>query len=252
VEVPAEALYPARLARPDFPVPGAPGVGLPRLLLGVAEPRFSEVGRRIVRLVVVAALGALAGELLVTVDARPFVLAAVVAIGVYVAVAVAALAVFRRQQARFEPMWLAAQSRVLRERRFDVLRFTTSEPVQTGRGRRATRRTYDLTRVEDVERLLSFREQANSSGVTVPVTIEFGYPAGETLGVEQVRDELATMRIEFGRLGSPAHVRFPSARYGVTPESGRATTYWVLGPPTVTVPQRILTRTPEPSAAAGR
>lgn len=83
VNVPPDALYPARFSRPDLLVPGAPGAGWSRRMIGLDEPRFGEVSRRIDRLVVLAAVGALAGELLVDATARPFVLAMAAGIGGY-------------------------------------------------------------------------------------------------------------------------------------------------------------------------
>lgn len=244
MEVSPHALYSARLVRPDLPVPAAPGLGLPRLLVGLTEPRFAEVGRRVWRLVAVAALAALAGESLVTATVRPFVLGTVAAIAGYAATAAAVLALLRRRQARFEPAWLEAQSRILRDRRFDVLRFTTSEPARTAHGHRAVRRVYDLTRPDEVERLLSVRAGAAAAGLTVPMTVEFSYPRENGLGVEEIRGELGSIQLVPGAGDGSARVRFPAARYGVTTSTGRRTTYWVLGLPLLTVPRWAPDRQP--------
>ena len=245
MDVPYAALYPVGVTRPDLPVPGAPGATWPQRLVGLREPRFTQAARRTGRLVVVAALGALAGELMVAATARPFVLALAAGVAAYAGLSAVSLAFLRRRQARFEPAWLAAQSDVLRARRFDVLRFTTSEPVETREGRRAVRRVYDLSRPEEVERLLVVRGQADTDGVNVPVTVEFSYPTDNGVGLEQVRGDLGAIQLEPNTTaGRPARVRFPTAHYQVRPSDEPPTTYWVLGRPSITVPRR--TRDPVP------
>ncbi|TDV47938.1 hypothetical protein [Actinophytocola oryzae] len=236
MDVPSSALYPVGFSRPDLPVPGAPGPVWPRRLVGLREPGFSAASRRAARLVVVAALVVLAGEFLVDDGLRPFVVAVAAGVAAYAGLAAVSLAVLRRRQARFERTWLVAQSDVLRARRFDVLRFTTSEPVETGQGRWAVRRVYDLTRRDEVERLLGVRRRADADGVVVPVTVEFSYPTDDGVGLEQIRGELGSIHLEDNSAaGRSARVRFPTAHYGVRPSAERPTTYWVLGRPTLTV-----------------
>ena len=232
MNVPAAALYPARLSRPDLLVPGAPGPSWARRLVGLREPKFAAVERRIGRLVAIAAVGAIATELLVEGAARPVVLALVAGVGIYAGASAVSLAVLRRRQAGFEPAWLAAQSDVLRGRRFDVLRFTTSEPVRTPHERRAVRRVYDLTRTDEVERLLALRDRAETDGLTIPVTVEFSYPAEDGVCLEQVRGELGSIHFV---PGASARVSFPAARYRMQPATERPTTFWVLGLPNITV-----------------
>lgn len=225
LDVPSGALYPVGYSRPDLPVPEAPGPVWPRVLVGPTA-----------RLVGIAALVVLAAEFLVDPAVRPYVLALAVGLAAYAAVSAASRASLRRRQARFEPAWLAAQSDVLRARRFDVLRFSTSEPVETRDGRWAVRRVYDLTRPDEVERLLGVRKRADVRGLTIPVTVEFSYPTDDGVGLEQVRGELGSIDLEPDSApGRSARVRFPTAHYGVRPSVGRQTTYWVLGRPRVTV-----------------
>jgi hypothetical protein len=135
----------------------------------------------------------------------------------------------------------------LRTRRFDVLRFTTSEPVETRDGRWAVRRVYDLTRPDEVERLLVVRRQADVEGMTVPVTVEFSYPTDDGIRLEQIRGELGSIHLEpNSAAGRPARVRFPAAHYGVRPSNERPTTYWVLGRPSLTVTRRVQDQVPTP------
>ena len=226
-----DALYPAQLSRPDLVVPRATGKRW--------SPRLVTAERRIWLAVMCAAIGVLIGESSET-SARPYVLAVVAVLVVYALVGAVARVVVRRRQAGFEPVWLEAQSEILRGRRFEILRLTTSEPEETEHGRRTKRRVYDLARPAEVAELLRLRSRAAEDGVTVPVTVEFGYPQEDamSMGVERVRGELASIPI-VGRPGADVTPRvwFPDARYLVQPSAERAVTYWVLGPPSLMVAQ---------------
>jgi hypothetical protein len=238
-------------------VPCAPGPGWPRWALGSTQPIFTPVTRRLRWLVVVAAAGGVAALVLVIPAARPFVLAFVAGLVVYAALGAVSLAVLRRRQARFGPCWLAAQAEALRMRRFDVLRFTTSEPVRTVEGLRTVRRMYDLSRPDEVDRLLAVRDRAAADHLPVPVAVEFGYPNGDTVGVEHVRAELGSLRlVPRPGTGTSVRVRFPAARYGMRPEAEPPTTYWVLGEPNLTVtrssPDRLAARPASGGQVPGR
>jgi hypothetical protein len=218
-----DALYPAQLSRPDLLVPSAAGTG--------------TQSRRIRFAAMWASAGLLAGEFLGG-PARPYVLAFAAAVFAYALVSAVLLAVSRRRQASFEPAWLAAQSEVLRGRRFEVLRFMTNEPEDTEDGRRTKRRVYDLTQPAEVAKLFDLRSRAIADDVNVPVTVEFSYlteDAAKT-GVERVRSDLASIPMA-GRPGAgiTPRVWFPAGRYLVQPATERPVTYWVLGQPSLIV-----------------
>jgi hypothetical protein len=221
-----DALYPAQLSRPDLLIPRARGTWTRR-----------GAPRRIWFSVMCAAAGMLASEFLGA-PVRPYVLAFVAVLLAYALVSAVLLAVSRRRQAGFEPAWLAAQSEVLRGRRFEVLRFMTNEPEDTEHGRRTKRRVYDLTQPTEVAKLFELRSRAIADGVNVPVTVEFSYLTGDAAktGVERVRSELASipMACRPGAQITP-RVWFPAGRYLVQPATQRPVTYWVLGQPSLIV-----------------
>ncbi|WP_026412427.1 hypothetical protein [Actinomadura oligospora] len=153
------------------------------------------------------------------------------------------------RQARFEDRWLAAQTDVLRDRPFEVLRFSVEESP-------GARRFYDLTRPDDVRALLETQRtarqggsslfrgapagEAGSASVTpssasekLPATVEIAYRTDEgTTAVAAVYRDLADLRIHPGTARpAMAWARFPQARYHPAPgPAGRPaeTAQWVL------------------------
>nr|BFE79871.1 hypothetical protein GCM10020093_024720 [Planobispora longispora] len=104
-----------------------------------------------------------------------------------------ALRLLARAQSRFEPAWLAAQTRVLRGHGFDVLRCTVEG------------RVCDLTRPGDVAALARAAPGAE-------VVLEFGYrPApGGRVAVERVRRGRAELEIRYVRFAPDSgRARFP-------------------------------------------
>jgi hypothetical protein len=216
-----DTLYPARLSRPGPAVPRASG-------------NRSRRGGRANWLLLGAAAGLLVSELLGATSRTSVVLV----VALVVASASTSLRPLRRRRAGLEPAWLAAQSEILRNRRFEVLRFTASEPEDTEHGRRTRRRVYDLAQPVDVAALFLLRSRAVAEGKNVSVTVEFAYPTEDvsTTGLERVRADLTSIPITTrAGAGVTPRVRFPAGRYLVHPETDPRVTYWVLGPPSLTV-----------------
>jgi len=243
-------LYPAGTLRPDLPIPMAPGAGwcwrLQVGLLGLRELEFGEIRHRITRVTVFATALAIATQFVVSQSARPLMLAIVGVVVAYALVTGVCLVSLRRRQERFEPEWLAAQSEVLRDRQFDILRFTVSRPASTPDGCTTIERSYDLTRTEHVASLMQLRGKATVSGRPVLATVEFVHPTaeGNQVAVERVRADLGSVQlIEQQAANAVPRVSFPAARYRAEPPAGlskrgtpQRVTYWILGPPRIIVP----------------
>ncbi|MGH3759374.1 hypothetical protein [Actinophytocola sp.] len=206
--------------RPDLPVPLAPAGRLAAAvrfgLTLLREPVFDRAHRRTPRLLVLAVLLVLAGQVLSVGWLREPVTTLGVALAVYTALRVAALRVVEHRQREFEPTWLETQSAHLRHSRFEVVRFTVD-----GHG-------FDLTDPDAVRDLL------DRTDGDAPVVIDFCH---EPAALERVFRHLRDVTVlPTSRPGSPARVRFAAARYAPRP-AGR-TTYWQLGTPLVVTTAR--------------
>jgi hypothetical protein len=130
----------------------------------------------------------------------------------YVVARVVTLRLLARAQRRFEPDWLAAQTRVLRGHGFDILRCTVGG------------RVCDLTRPGDVATLTEAAPGAE-------VVLEFGYrpAAGGRVAVELVRRRRGELEIRYARFAPDSgRVRFPEASY-VIGANGRVTVWSLAG-----------------------
>jgi hypothetical protein len=156
-------------------------------------------------------------------------------LGLYLLLRTFGLIFFEKRQHAFESLWVTAQSEVLREHAFEVLRFTVWGPYGEG----GARRTYDLTRPGDVRDLLGRQESERTSDVFSRVTVEFAYRAGcaDARGVADVTRELSELTF-LQTHARPANVwvRFPAARYlsHLVPGGHPARrVYWTLSGPMV-------------------
>lgn len=231
------ATYKPEFVRPDLPVPLSPLRGLPKVvrrrLLGPRGPGFARAHRATVAWA--AATGAVALASLLLPPWRGPAVACSALLGLYLLARTFALVAFERRQRAFEPRWLAAQSEVLRSHAFEVLRFR----VQGSYGEPDARRTYDLTRPDDVRDLLHRQDRERASGALSRATVEFAYWAGggDTLAVAEVTRGLSELTFLQGRAApARAWIRFPEARYLSRPGTGERPaqrTYWALSGPVV-------------------
>jgi hypothetical protein len=239
--------YESKLTRPDLPVPLSPSNGISLLvrrhLLGLRVPSFAGA-RSTTWAVAVADFLVAILSLLIRPPWQKALLDVSALIGLYVIVRALATVAFERRQHAFEPVWMTAQSDVLRRHAFEVLRFTVRGPSGDQRGRVS----YDLSRPEDVSMLLRAQDQERSAGLPSKATVEFAYLTGEgTLAVAEVHRDLPDLTLLEGRAGqSYTWVRFPEAHYvgrrqGTHPAQR---TNWALSGPVLIVVSQ--------SAAAGQ
>jgi hypothetical protein len=226
--------YESKLTRPDLPVPLSPSSGISlfvrRHLLGLRVPSFAGVYRATW---VVAAAGLVVAVMSLLMG-PPWQQAAFdvsALIGLYVIVRALATAAFERRQRSFEPVWMTAQSDVLRGHAFEVLRFTVRDPSEDQRARVS----YDLSRPADVGMLLRRQAQERSASRPSQATVEFAYLTGDgTLAVTEVRRDLPDLTFLAGRAGRYAWVRFPEACYvgrrGQGMHPARLTSWALSGP----------------------
>lgn len=214
-------------SRPDLPVPLVPLPGLPvlarRVLAGPSPERAPAATFGWAVLTAALALAA-------TFAPHPLFSAATWLTAAYVLARVVMSRLLARAQRRFEPVWLAAQTRVLRGHGFDVLRCTVGG------------RICDLTRPGDVESLAR-------AAPGEEVVVEFGYrpAAGGRVAVERVRRRRAELEIRYARFAPDSgRVRFPEASY-VIGASGRVT-LWSLAGPVVLTPAVAARLWPGPAA----
>ncbi|MEU7855394.1 hypothetical protein [Nonomuraea sp. NPDC049141] len=213
--------YGPEYSRPDLPVPPVPLPGVPvtiRRVLGGTSPERAATATFGWALVTAAlALAAIFVP-------HPAFSAATWLTAAYVAARVVTLRLLARAQRRFEPDWLAAQTRVLRGHGFDVLRCTVAG------------RVCDLTRPGDMAALTWAAPDAE-------VVLEFGYrpAASGRVAVERIRRERAELEIQYARFAPDSgRVRFPEASY-VIGASGRVTAWSLAGRVLLTpaVPARL-------------
>ncbi len=223
--------YRPEFARPDLPIPLVPAGPVAtvfrKAILGSHGPEFARVRARTARWAAALLLAA-ALPPAVRPELRGVAGAAYALLLAYVAVRMLTVGLYERRQHAFEPEWLAAETAALRAHSFEVLRLAVRAV-----GERA--RVYDLTRAEDVARLLRrCRDEPSAQAV-----VEFAYqPApGADWGVTRVRRELAELvLVRPGRHPGAATIRFPEARYVGRPAPGERgspsrTTHWVLSGP---------------------
>ncbi|MGW4962048.1 hypothetical protein ACWEPL_32930 [Nonomuraea sp. NPDC004186] len=201
--------YGPEYSRPDLPVPLVPLPGLPvtvrRVLAGPSPERAPAATFGWAVLTAALALAA-------TFAPHPLFSAATWLTAAYVVARVMALRLLARAQRRFEPDWLAAQTRVLRGHGFDILRCTVGG------------RVCDLTRPGDVEAL-------TRAAPDEEVVLEFGYrPAtGGRVAVERVRRRRAELEIRYARFAPDSgRARFPEASYAIG-ANGRVTAWSLAG-----------------------
>lgn len=228
--------YDSGLSRPDLPVPLSPLPRISRLvrrrLLFMRGPDFARVYRATIILAAAAVVLA-ALSLAVRPPWQQALLYVCAPISLYVVIRALATLAFERRQRSFEPAWLSAQTEVLRQHAFEVLRFTVQDLSDE---RRRARVSYDLNRPDDVRGLLRRQGRERSSASPSKATVEFAYQTRDgILAVGQVNRELPDLTLLAGStgLGSPL-VRFPRAQYVGRLESGRhpaRRTYWALSGP---------------------
>jgi hypothetical protein len=230
--------YRSEFTRPDLAIPLSPLRGFPLFvrhqLLGLRAPRFAAA-YRVTLATAAGGLAVAASSLAAAPPWRDAVIDCSALIGLYVLIRAWALMVFERRQRSFEPLWLAAQSDVLRGHSFEVLRFAVQDLTDEGQG---ARRGYDLARPDDVDDLLRRQANERNSGRFSRATAEFTYPAGEgTLAVGDVHRDLTELTFMERRISAGhAWIRFPEARYLGRPGPGKrpaAWTDWVLSGPVV-------------------
>lgn len=208
--------YESKLTRPDLPVPLSPSSGISlfvrRHLLGLRVPSFARAHRATLALAVAGLLVAVV-SLLIPPRWQKAVFDVSALIGLYVIIRALATVAFERRQHSFEPVWMNAQSDVLRGHAFEVLRFTIRDSSEDQRARMS----YDLSRPDDVSMLLRRQAQERSSGRPSKATVEFAYLTGEgTLAVADVHRDLPDLTFVEGRAGRGyTWVRFPEAQYVV-------------------------------------
>jgi hypothetical protein len=205
-----------------------------RHLLGLRGPSFAAAYRVAFVLGAVGFALALVGVLF----RPPWQIAALsisALIGMYVIARVIATTTFERLQRSFEPEWLNAQSQVLRQHAFEVLRFTAQD---LSGGRRHARLSYDLNRSDDVRALLIRRDRERLSRRSSKATVEFAYLTSEgALAVAEVHRDLPDLTFLVGHQRSRyAWVQFPQGRYIGRPGSAKRpaeAAYWTLPGPVI-------------------
>ncbi|MET7462181.1 hypothetical protein [Nonomuraea sp. NPDC005501] len=220
--------YGPEYSRPDLPVPLVPLSGVPVVVRrALAWPAPERAPAATVGWAVLTAGLALAA----TFTPHPAFSAATWLTAGFVVARVVALRQLSRAQCRFEPAWLAAQTRVLRGHGFDILRCTVGG------------RVCDLTRAGDVAALTRAAPGAE-------VVLEFGYrpAAGDRVTVERVRRTRAELEIRHAAFPPDSgRVRFPEASY-VIGASGRVTV-WALAGRVLLTPAVAAPLRPDPAAA---
>jgi hypothetical protein len=228
--------YDSALSRPDLPVPLSPLRGISllvrRRLLCMGGPNFARTYHATSVLAIAACVvGAL--SLMVRPPWQKAVLDASVLIGLYVIIRALATLTFERGQRSFEPAWISAQSEVLRQHAFEVLRFTVQDLSDEHQRARVS---YDLSRPDDLRKVLRRQDRERSSTHPSRATVEFAYQTQDgVLAVAQVHRRLPdlTLLTSSAGPGSP-WVRFPQAYYVGRLEGGRhpaRRTYWALSGP---------------------
>lgn len=245
--------------RSDLPIPLPPVRGFSlivrRYLVGLRTPRFAGAYRVTIAVALAGIMAAVAAFLVPSAWQKPLVGVSTL-LGLYVIIRVTALVIFEVRQNAFQAEWIAAQSQVLQNHAFEVLRFSVQDITSAGGG---TRYIYDLTRQSDVSVLLRRQEGERASGRLSRVTVEFTYlTADGTLAVAEVHRELPELTFLAGWARSPsAWIRFPEARYLSRPGPSRhpsQRTFWaLLGRVLITVGESVYDpaegrRTPTASA----
>jgi len=225
--------YESEFTRPSLPIPLFPLRWAPLFirshLVGLRGQSFATAYRRTLA-AAAAGIVVAAAAFLTPPPWQDVVVGCSALIGIYVTVRVLALAVFERRQHTFAREWIAAQSNVLREHQFEVLRFTVEGLTGEGQG---VRRTYDLTRPVDVRDLLRRQDRERTTGRLSRVSTEFTYLTGDgALAVAEVHRALPEFTFLVGWAGpGRAWVRFPEARYVGRPRRDRhpaQRTQWAL------------------------
>lgn len=229
--------YQPEFARPDLPVPltpvrGCAGFAL-RYLLGLRGPSFTAAFRD--TLGWAAAGVVLAGlSLPLQMPWQWVVVACSAVIGLFVIVRALGLLALEPRQRTFEQGWIAAQSEVLRQHAFDILRFTVHDLMSEGQG---AQRAYDLTRTDDIRDLIRVWNQERSrQDQASRVTVEFSYLTADGVSaVAVVHRELPGLVFLEGWAGQHRSlIRFPEAQYISRPGRGEhraKRTDWVLSGP---------------------
>jgi hypothetical protein len=232
-------VYEPESVRPDLPIPLTPLRGAvaawARLLTGLRDPSFGQAYVLTAKWLSSAVLIILLSAFLVVPTMRPILVSAAGAMAVVVVLRLVVLRVFERRQHEFERVWLDAQSEVLRNRSFNVVRFTVRREV----GERTDRRVYDLTRPVEVDELLRRQavEKVSGAPAAAEAAIDFAYSSatGEP-AIRQVRRQLADIDfVPLHRSLTTAYVNFPHARYRGQPHLSKREqglparrTFWLL------------------------
>jgi hypothetical protein len=223
--------YDSALTRSDLPIPLPPLRGLPLLmrsyLVGLRAPRFASAYRVTSA---VAAAAVISGAVSFNHAWRQPMAAIAAVLGLYAIARAVALAIFEMRQHAFEQEWIPAQSRVLQEHAFEILRFTIQDGADAGLG---ARRAVDLTRQSDISDLLRRQQAERAAEQPSRATVEFTYRSADgTPALGEVHRDLPELRFTGGWPGPPrAWIRFPEARYLGRPGSGRRPyerTIWAL------------------------
>lgn len=228
--------YESGLSRPDFAVPLPPLRGMSlvvrRRLLWMRGPDFAGTYHTTFALAIAAVVVAFM-SLLVRAPWQEAVLDASALIGLYVIIRALATMAFERQQRSFEPAWMSAQSEVLRQHAFEVLRITVQGFSGESPG---ARMSYDLSRPDDLHRLLRRQDSEHRSAHPSKAIVEFAYQTQDAVvAVAQVHRGLPDLTFVLGSFGPGiTWVRFPQARYVGGQEGGghpARRTYWALSGP---------------------
>lgn len=230
-------VYEPESVRPDLPIPLTPLPGAveapARLLTGLREPSFGRAYVLTTRWLICTILLILISAFLIIPVLRPVLISvAVVMVGVAV-LRLVVLRIFERRQHEFEQVWLDAQSEILQNRSFDIVRFTIRRE-----GEETTDRVYDLTRTADVNELLR-RQAAEKSSERAPSEAAIVFTYSSATGERALRQERRHLTdVEFvpmPRSLTTGYVNFPHARYSGQPhlrkrEQGLPArrTFWLL------------------------
>jgi hypothetical protein len=185
-----------------------------------------------------------AGQFALVPPARPYLGWTLLALLLWLLTRAYALSRIERRQRLYDQRWMAAQTAVLRDTWFEVVRFT----VHRRHGPDLDRwdeSSYELARSHDVRALLARQAAERASGLSSRVTVEFTFslPGRQYAALAPAYADLADMEmVAAGRRTRLGGVRFPHAVYHAEAPRGRRgrhrpslSTFWVLGLPVLSM-----------------
>ncbi|MEV0784441.1 hypothetical protein AB0I52_15995 [Streptomyces sp. NPDC050423] len=212
-------------------------------LVRLRTPRFAEAqAANRWGLLVLALLWA--GQFVVAPSARSYLGWTLVVLLLWLLTRVYTLSRIEQRQRLYEQQWLAAQTAVLRDTWFEVVRFTAHRRYGPDLDRWDESK-YELTCSHDVRELLARQESERGAGPSSKVTIEFTFPLPECqyAALALAHADLAGIEtVVTGRRSRSGGVRFPHAAYHAAAPHGRRdrarpsrSTFWVLGVPVLSM-----------------